>query len=438
MKWLAIICLLLAGGVHASARTGAVLTTDGSAYHGDIQVDGQRNLVITTAGTGVVLTVPLGRVRHVRFSPILATAVQTQSPMRIPPGWEVAEIGPQRPAPGGAIFQQGVFTLRGAGAELGRRSDSFFYVYQTVNTDVRIEARLVSVGELKRDAVVGLVIREGLQPNAKSLVLGYSPGSGLVIETRPRARDRGREPRVSPPVRLRIERVGNRCHAWWSADGKNWETAQADIDLSLNVPYQVGLAINSGSETEFALARLDNVSVSLPQRAREAVPEGVLLRNGSFIAARVVSADDTTVRFSSTEGNFSASIYRIAQIFLRPMSAETAAQLPGGRTGLVLENGDFFDGEIKAIADGTIRVSSVLFGLRTFSINREVLALSLNPPAPATSGYEIKTQSGSVYRCQTIGSDPGRIHAIDPAYGVIPIALNEITEIALLSRPARP
>jgi hypothetical protein len=61
----------------------------------------------------------------------------------------------------------------------------------------------------------------------------------------------------------------------------------------------------------------------------------------------------------------------------------------------LLVSGDFFEGDLVQIESGQITMSSVLFGLRRFSISKEAAAVVLRGPTPQTTivppalkGYE--------------------------------------------------
>jgi hypothetical protein len=130
--------------------------------------------------------------------------------------------------------------------------------------------------------------------------------------------------------------------------------------------------------------------------AVEKTPPGVVLRDGTFLAGTVEQATETLVRASGLLKNNPLSTIQVARIVCQPLSKTMEARISAGRQGVLLAKGDFADGNFRGIANGQIRISSVLFGTRSFDAKKEALAVVLREVAPASTTFEIRLRDQSV------------------------------------------
>jgi hypothetical protein len=106
---------------------------------------------------------------------------------------------------------------------------------------------------------------------------------------------------------------------------------------------------------------------------------GVLHWDGSFIARKVMTMDDTTVTFETPKG-LSLSAVNTATVFFGRLSFAQALELRGKKPGVLLASGDFVEGNFKSLAEGTVVVDSVLFGRKSYQVGTEAVALWLREP----------------------------------------------------------
>ncbi|MFA6545573.1 MAG: PA14 domain-containing protein [Limisphaerales bacterium] len=129
---------------------------------------------------------------------------------------------------------------------------------------------------------------------------------------------------------------------------------------------------------------------------RLGLDRGVVTWDGSFLAAPLVSADDTALQFGGAQKDFSLSTVNVARITFQNLSAQRAAKIEPGRAGVLLVNGDFVDGEFKGLERGRVKLSSVLFGLKYFDATYEVVAVVLRGLTPGSPKFRVRTSDGSV------------------------------------------
>jgi hypothetical protein len=120
------------------------------------------------------------------------------------------------------------------------------------------------------------------------------------------------------------------------------------------------------------------------------IAKGIFMRDGTFVAAEVLSADDTQVKYRQADGKeASVLLARVAVLLLKPFPESKQEALERDRRGLLLENGDFFESELKELKAQSISVNSVLFGQRKYDAGKQVQAVILRGAKP--SGNTVPT-----------------------------------------------
>ena len=194
-----------------------------------------------------------------------------------------------------------------------------------------------------------------------------------------------------------------------------WSSASQKLELVPPARMQAVL------EPEASTNRLDAATAAPLAR-------GLLLRSGSFVAGTVLKITDGTVKFAYRgEQEFSVFSHKVARVHLRA-PLRTAAAIPAAGTGVVLHNGDFFDGEIRAIEDNAIKLSSVLFGLRTFS-RWDTSAIILNDPLPGQGRFEVRTTDGSVFQANAISAEGDAVILDEPLLGKVRVRADTLLEV---------
>lgn len=115
--------------------------------------------------------------------------------------------------------------------------------------------------------------------------------------------------------------------------------------------------------------------------------KGLHLRHRSFLAGDVTSADESSLKLAfAGRKDFSVGVYNSARLLVRSTINPVSFENSTNRVGVFLRNGDFFESEFKGINNGMLKTSSVLFGIKTFPLNKqEVVAVVFNNLTPAAS-----------------------------------------------------
>jgi hypothetical protein len=107
-----------------------------------------------------------------------------------------------------------------------------------------------------------------------------------------------------------------------------------------------------------------------------------------------------------------------------------------GRAGVLLSTGDFVDGDFRGLENGRVKVSSVLFGLRSFDAGKEVIAVSLRDPGKLTNAIEVQLRDQTVIQSAAVRVEPGRVIIQESALGTLRIAEDELNSIRQAGRSA--
>ncbi|MGE3706922.1 MAG: hypothetical protein AB7I13_16740, partial [Vicinamibacterales bacterium] len=198
----------------------------------------------------------------VAASPIWSFTAAGSSTTPVPSPWLTQDVGATGLV-GSAGFANGVFTVSGAGADIWGASDGFRYVYQSLNGDGEITARVASIQNTHTYAKAGIMIRQGLTAGSAHVTLDVRP-SGGGVELLSRAAAGGSTSYIggagaAAPVWLRLTRSGSTVSASVSSTGSSW-TLVGTASLASGAAY-VGLVVTSHDTARLNTSTFDNVTV---------------------------------------------------------------------------------------------------------------------------------------------------------------------------------
>ena len=241
----------------------------------------------------------------------LLTSIGVAGAQAPPSPWTSQDIGAPALA-GDAVFASGTFRIDAAGAEIGKGRDEFHFVYQPIEGDVDIRARIDSITPVDKSSQAGVMIRSSLDDDAAHGYAFVSVRDGTAFQRRraqvgsstlsvgrgkalKRPRGQGRRPqaaggREARPQWVRLVRVGTTLTAYKSTDGRSWVLVGSDT-VALGRTVYVGLAVTSHAPTRRATAAISNVTLlrsELPMDQRNTdigrpkVSGGVTYANGAY------------------------------------------------------------------------------------------------------------------------------------------------------------
>jgi hypothetical protein len=158
----------------------------------------------------------------------------------------------------------GTYTVTANSGDVWNASDSFRFVYKTLNGDGAISAKVVSVTNTSNWAKAGVMIRESLDPASSYAFMFPTPDGRRAFQNRPSTgasalSAHSATAQVTLPFWVKMERKGNQFTAYYSTDGKTWIKQPANentgADASTNpqsiltgnsVLIGLGVASNNG------------------------------------------------------------------------------------------------------------------------------------------------------------------------------------------------
>jgi len=211
------------------------------------------SVAVTSAGTAVYA-------QSVRFA---VSATSTPPPPSSPPSsppdpigssvleppWQQQAIGLVT-VPGEVTENGGVVAVMTAGS-IGGAADQFPFVYQSLDGDGEIVARVEGLGAIDPWSHAGVMIRNGLTPSSFAVFAGLTGGNGWVVERRDGSTSglmaTTSLPGAAGPGWVRLVRESNRLSAFQSADGVNWTLVSTPLEIPGTM--YVGLAVSSQRST---------------------------------------------------------------------------------------------------------------------------------------------------------------------------------------------
>ena len=120
---------------------------------------------------------------------------------------------------------------------------------------------------------------------------------------------------------------------------------------------------------------------------------------------------------------------------LRSLQGEDSGHWTGGnlmpnRPGVLLERGDFLEGDFSGFGDGLVKISSVLFGVSTYKAGTQAKALGLRDIVPGVSECEVKTNDGCVWVATAARVEGDGLQLEVPVIGAVTVPGAEVSEIS--------
>lgn len=181
----------------------------------------------------------------------------------LPPPWMDEDIGSVGTA-GSASFGNGRFTVQGSGNDIWDYQDAFHFVYQAVNGDVTVFARVASQQNTDPWAKAGVMIRQSPDPGSPHAMMVVTPGNGTSFQYRINPNDLSHyvQPKdgVTAPYCVELVRVGDTFTGYKSVDGSSWVSVGSATIPRTSAVY-VGLAVTAHNYGFLSTATFDEVHV---------------------------------------------------------------------------------------------------------------------------------------------------------------------------------
>lgn len=429
MRFLTVFCALILFGASAFGRIGIVRTLNGRTLRGHVRITPESVMVVNEA-RDLILAVALTNLAQITFpTNALVLANDDSADESLPAPWRDADIGAMR-LHGSTRYQAGTFAVRSSGLNIDGEADSFHYVFKPVRGDSEIVAEVVSIQYTHPNAKSGLMMRENLSEYSPNVMVALTAERGGVLQfrTHERSNTEGIQTRaMSAPQWLKLRRRGDEFAAYSSPNGRLW-TLIEKLSIPMSTNFFVGLAVAGVQEDMLNWTTFTKVREA-PRLVNDDFTPEVELVSGSQIVGRPEQANENEIVFAGAPKVVRVPTASVARIAYQPLSGELAWKTRVSRPGVWVSTGDFFDGDFRSIVGHQLTISSVLYGLRTFDIDEEVLAVVLQPRKVRHASFELKAADGATLLISEIALGDGELLLREAAVGEVRVPAFEILEL---------
>ncbi|MEO8405615.1 MAG: hypothetical protein ABI480_13500, partial [Chitinophagaceae bacterium] len=160
-------------------------------------------------------------------------------------------------------FDNNVFSIEAAGADIWNVSDQFAFVNKRSSGDGFISARIISQSKSHPWAKSGLMFREVATPQSPYVMICVTPENGVSLQWRDSANGKSLSkifPQTILPVYLKLTRQGSTFTAYKSFDGIKWDMlTEIILSKSFASDYLAGMAVSSHDTQVLNLSTFDHV-----------------------------------------------------------------------------------------------------------------------------------------------------------------------------------
>ena len=195
-----------------------------------------------------------------QYSSVAFDHVQVRVPASnpVPPPWADTDVGSPAIA-GSANYANGEFTLNGEGTDIYGTNDQFNYVYQPVNGNGTLIARVTSQTNTSSNAKAGIMFKQSTTSGSPYILITITPGTSSFKVQYNFNGSIGGGTYTFPNAWMKLTRVGTTFTAYVSPNGLTW-TQVVSKSLNISTIATAGLFECSHNVSALGTATFDNVS----------------------------------------------------------------------------------------------------------------------------------------------------------------------------------
>lgn len=160
------------------------------------------------------------------------------------------------------------FTLKASGRDIWNDADAFQYMYQFVEGDCEMIAKVESIEGTNEWVKAGIMIRENLSPGSKHSFVVLSNQNGATVHQRTGQNERSegsdKHPEAVAPYWVKLKRQGSEFTFSISEDGSKWKQLEK-LQNDLSSKVYIGIVCTSHNNDELATITYSNLNL----KARE-------------------------------------------------------------------------------------------------------------------------------------------------------------------------
>ena len=230
----------------------------------------------------------------------------TSSTSPLPPPWSALDVGAVG-LTGYASGGDSLLQVAAAGADIWGTSDAFHFVWQPLNGDGSVTARVAGLSGAHSWTKAGVMLRDSLAPGASHAFMLVSGSRGFAFQRRPLAGGQSSHTDGGAgyaPGWVRLVRHGTTVTAFRSHDGSAWEHVGSDT-IALSQTVYAGVAVTSHDSSSLAHAAFEHMrvaqeTVALPSRASTSWQHGDI-GAPALAGGAVVDGDRVAIQAGGTD-----------------------------------------------------------------------------------------------------------------------------------------
>jgi regulation of enolase protein 1 (concanavalin A-like superfamily) len=396
-------------GVSGAAPVWLRLVRQGSQFTGYFSADGASWTTAGTATINMTAAAYVGLAVSSRVDSTLATATFTglqvsagPATSTLPAPWTSRDLGSPALA-GSASAAGGTFSVAAGGIDIWGTSDQFHFVYQPLQGDVEVIARVASLQQADVWSKAGVMIRESLTAGSRHTFMMVSGSQGWGFQRRI-ATDEWSYHQAGPsgtaPGWVRLVREGNLFSAYRSTDGTSWSLVGSDT-ISMASTVYVGVALTSHNTAAGATATFTNVTARTPTTGTNQPPTVSITGPSTGATFTEPATINVTATASDTDGSITkVDFYRGTQLIGSDTTnsyTATATGLAAGTYQLTAVATDS-DGVTSTSSPVSVTVNSPTNQAPTVSLTSPAAGSTFTAPASVTVAATASDADGTVIR----------------------------------------
>ncbi|NBV24134.1 MAG: hypothetical protein EBS05_19720 [Proteobacteria bacterium] len=401
-------------------------TTDGRKLIGKISaVDNA--FVLTPEGAAPEQVAP-AKVRRVTFSDHVESAPAPAAPVE----WRGQSVG--------AVGVKGSFSQSNDVIQVTttgtpkRFSDGRYCVWQPFGKQGEIVAFIPAASDVAKEGqrfrLAGIELLSNLEGTGPRVSFVYEHVGALIVQSRTSA-GKEKSKHISTKgkgVWLRLVRNNLEVIPSFSRDGEAWKTLDAEI-VALPDNAFAGVSV-SGARAELPIT-VPISKVRVTSRATPAAPvkPALFTRSGSQLNGDYLGADGSVVRWAALGREWSVSLVNVSRLVFQPEATSLLKRVAAGRPGVLFANGDFVDGELLRSDRTRVTISSVLFGIRSFPVNGELIAVFVRDLPADLPPLRVTHSDGSALQAQDFSVQPAGLVLREAGLGELIFAFEALREL---------
>jgi Big-like domain-containing protein len=164
---------------------------------------------------------------------------------------------------GSALQTQGTYTIKSKSSDtISETQDKFHFVYQPMQGDLEVVARVASLNSVNPSAEAGVMIRESLRADSRHAFALIASQNGYAFDRRVESglsSEHADGGAGAVPGWVRLVRSGTNFESFRSNDGLTW-TSMGSTQIAMSDQVYVGLAVASQAANVETTAVLDHFS----------------------------------------------------------------------------------------------------------------------------------------------------------------------------------